>query len=189
MKRKIKKLKAYNYKTFEKARIRGYTKQQWQRSIKAKKTWDNLPELKKEIIIEKLKTYNTLKRNKKKETLITIKKDDKVYAYRISSQSHYIYRSKKYNTLMEYTTSGIFENEPKIKTIEKMIKNSLISAFNNGKTGRKGFLKNSVFYHLVDNNIRGLEIEKVLVSKNEIVNKLSAELTIKNNGNIWRGRN
>lgn len=184
MKRKIKKLKAYNYDTFAKARIRGYNLKQYKGSIRAKRTWDNLSTLEKELRIEKLQRGLKLKIRETKRA----EEEMLIDAYEIVSQSHYDYRKKGIKSKFEYTTKGIFSFEPKIDKIEKMVKNSLIGSFNNGAK-KKGYLKGSLFNHLVDNNLKGIQVNKIKVPRNEVNNMLSAELVINNNGNKWKGRN
>jgi hypothetical protein len=190
-----KRLKAYEYETFYKARRYGYTLKQYENSVRGKKRWDSLSTLKKEIILDNLREGRARKKFKLKFEKLENKKEQ-IEVYEIVSQSHYDARGKTpkgipYKTLFEYTTKGYFEHEPDLNKIEKMVKNSLISAFNNGRTGRKGYLKKSAFDTLVENNLRGLKIVKTLIPKEEALNlnKMEAELTIKNNRYTWRGRN
>lgn len=183
-KRKIKKLKAYNYDTFPKARARGYTLKQWQNSHRAIKAWNNLSTLEQELRVEKLQQgkKRQLKEQKRAEEEMLVD------AYEIVSQSHYDYRKKGVNSRFEYNTKGLFQFEPSIEKIEKMVKNSLMGAFNNGAK-KKGYLKNSLFTHLTDTNLKGVKVNKIKVSRSQINNRLDAELDIFNNGNKWTGRN
>lgn len=200
--RRLKRNKAYTYNSFAAAKLRGYTKQQYENSKRAKKTWDNLPTLKKESILDNLAAGRRKQKFQRKfggnedlQEQASIA-SDYVYVYEIVSQSHYDARGttpkgKKYKTLFEYTTKGYFENEPALSTIEKMTKNSLIAAFNSGRKGSGGYLKNSAFNKLVDANLRGVKVQKVKIKASDIgtLNNLDAELSIKNNGNKWIGKN
>jgi hypothetical protein len=190
--------KAYKYKTFGAARAKGYTFKQYTRSKTAIKTWDNLPQLQKDIRVENLQAGKKKARLKKKfEKKKQLPKDDYVDVYEIVSQSHYDARGinpktkRPYKTLFEYTTKGYFENEPSFGSIETMTKNSLIAAFNSGKSGNGSYLKRSAFDKLVVANMRGVKVEKVKIKASELnnLNRLDAELSIKNNNSKWIGKN
>lgn len=191
------KLKAYEYKTFEKARRHGYTRKQFNNSVRSIKAWNSKSELQKEVTLDNLRRGRKRRQLQiKKEKFLLKQQDGLIEAYQIVSQSHYDARGrtpkgKKYKTLFEYSTNGFFENEPNFDTIEKMTRNSLISAFNSGSKGKGGYLKNSAFNELVEQNLKGLKVEKVKIRPEQLNNKLSAELTILNLDTHykWSGNN
>lgn len=179
------KRKAYNYKNAKSANAAGYTTKQYQRSVAGKRAWDNKSKLQKD------RTLDNLRRGQARAKRIQAKQ---IEAYEIVSQSHYEARGKtekgkKYRSLFEYTTKGYFENEPTLDKLETMGKNSLISAFNSGRSGRGGYLKDSAFNTLVEGHMRGIKVQKVKVDRDLVTNKMSAELKIVNNGNKWKGTN
>jgi hypothetical protein len=185
------KKKAYNYSSAKSANSAGFTTKQYKDSVRGKKAWDNKSRLEKEVTIERLRNARRVRRNARRREDAGM-----VEAYEIVSQSHYDARGKtpkgkKYHTLFEYTTNGYFQYEPSVDKLETMTKNSLISAFNNGKGGKGGYLKSSAFNKIVDNNLRGIKIQKVRVPVEQVNNRMSAELSITNQWSKykWTGKN
>jgi len=112
----------------------------------------------------------------------TKQEEQEVTVYKIKTSTHY--DSKKNNSDFTYHATGIFENKPSHENIIKMVKNSLISAFNKGDINGGKYLKENVVNKLV-----GYEIVEARVKRSEITNYINAELTINNSGNIWKGTN
>lgn len=182
------KKKAYEYKSAKAANSAGYSTKQYKDSLRGKKAWDNKSTLEKELTLSRLKRASKFARRQKMYS-------KEVVAYEIVSQSHYDARGKtpkgkKYHTLFEYNTRGIFENEPNLDTIEKMVRNSLISAFNNGRS-RGGYLKQNAFNKIVENNLRGIKVQPVKVTAGDVSNRLDAQLDITNQTTKykWTGTN
>ena len=116
-------------------------------------------------------------------------KKEEVDAWEVISQTSVNTRREgKYDTKFSYSANGIFEHEPKPELVEKMIKNSMIKAFNSGeKKGR--YIQKNLFGELVDTGIRGVEIRKVKVRKSQVQNTMKLVLSINNNGKKWKGEN
>jgi len=125
MKRKFKKLKAYNYKTFGQARVRGYSYKQWQNSKRAKERWDKLSPEKKEYIISKLKEARL--RNKESYSTISVpltpeatrdinKIEFKVYGYEKTTEGtaaklegHFLYYGDKDEAELEAMKNELWQ--------------------------------------------------------------------------------
>lgn len=181
---KMRKLKAYNYSTFGQARARGYSKIQYERSVKAKQTWDNLPELKKDYILSNLsKGRRKYLREVKRMEIEENNLNGTIEAYEVVLSTHYDARLKKGGkSRMEYNLTGYFTNEPTPTKIEKMAENTLIRLFNQNASVKR-YLTNKPFSSLTD--IRGVQIKKVLVAGYKINNALKGEFSINNKGNKW----
>lgn len=164
-------------------------------------------ELKKEEELTKKKSKKKIKKERiklKKEKRKLKEKKEKITdrgatlnptIFEVSSQSSVESRTPRRKSIFRYDAYGLFENEPSADKIEIMIENGIIAAFNSGKIKGK-YLQKDLFGKLVESGIRGVEIRKKTISKEQLkyfknsgsLNKLEIELQILNNGNIWRGK-
>lgn len=151
--------------------------------------------------------YITFLRKQEKERADIIEKEiGEKTNFHVMSQSSMDTRGKGYNTRFKYLVEGVFEEIPSKEKLSVMIKNSLISAYNNGQRNKGQYLPRDVYEsltqthldnfdtaigggsvpELVKGMVRGVEIRK---TTERASNQLSAELIIVNNGRKWRGHN
>jgi len=115
-------------------------------------------------------------------------KEETENGFEVVSQTSYT--SSKSGTTFDYTSYGVFANQPSEEKIEKMLVNSLVVAYHRAaKKGKHRKMPNRLMRSLVQESIRGYEVREVVVGKGTITNSMSVKLQIRSGKKIWTGDN